>query len=628
MAIQPTLARGPRLSAMPLPDRGNNALLEGGAAIVNAVAGNAELDRQVDRRIADIDHDIAMRQQREAENLAIANAGARSAQMQTRLSERIATLRTDPSIGPDAYPAAVKAAIDEETREFWNALPQSERVRTQFIAPMAQLAGSIEVREGGWAREQSAKLQGDSGQQVINVGAQAIQLDPRNAENFAAQMAASDAVIDGIDATPAARAAMRRLRDQAFRSAALSGLENAGDYQGMRALANDPGYMAVFDADFADRTLARADQSERAALLAQKAQVEAQRDQVSGELDTIEATIATGGIVDQGRIDAAAAAARAAGVPEARVIEFQGKGMTQAINRQFGPAADPTGALGRAEISRLNGIARQRPLNSEENMTYQRLIDVQGKRRMDDAALLKANLGKDPRSYLSVLGEVDQRPQAERFALAEAVRPGLGYFGLLRPGDRQDAMEGYFDLQANPDLIKAKGRTGGLVDPTPKAFRQHIGAMAGELPEDTIDRYGKVAASIYAHYLKDEGKTGWHPRLFAQAANIATGAKQGSDGVWRGGIGLVNGRHVWLPDWSSAASLTTMLARANYSNAVYANGQTVSRDDVLKNYSPVLVEGGGAGEPAAYIFVNAAGQSLKRKDGGDFRQVAMPRGGR
>lgn len=628
MGLSPRLASGPRLGTIPLPER-RPSIAEGAGAIVDALSNARERDRQVARREEEIAHEIAMRDQREAENLSIATNAARLANDQVSLGEHIEQLRSSAAPGAVGHDKAVKQLVDEWADGFWAEVGPSERVRTHFITPTAELTANIQQKELAWARQQSAKAQGEGVQALIDAGARAVMAAPNDAETFNAQVKASDAVIDGMVADPDRKAAVRKLRDQQLRSALFDGHENTGNFAAMRRLAGDARFMSPFDKDYTDNVLDRATGVEKAQRVAAEAAAADAEEKAKNALDALDETIAQGGVVSQKDAAAAIATARGAKVPEEHIIAFQGKLATQSVNRQFGPAADPDGSKGRAQLMQLNRTAAQRPLTSDENMLHERLTAVQGKRRSDDAALLKPMANKTAAGDLAVLAELQGRSRDERFAVAEEIRPGLGFVGLLDGATRQAALEGFYDLKANPDLLKVKrGQQGGMTDPTKAAFRAHLGATAGQIPESAVEAYRGVANAIYAKVQKDAGQSGWDPALYAHAANKAMGARRGGDGVWRGGLGLVQNRHVWLPDWASARELEAFFAREPFTQATYDGKRPAAKADVLANFTPILEQGGSAGEAAVYSFVNAAGQELKRKDNGQSYRLVLHPGAR
>lgn len=610
MALTTTFARGPQIGRIPLPERGPS-LAQAAGTVVDALATANARDRQVAQREAQIAHDIAMREQADRRSTQISQGIVAMEAGRVDFERQRDELRQSGDL--TGYRAASDKAWGEWSAQFLAGLPEDAEVRRHFTAPLARMGATYQRDDDGWLIDQKAALDADALGAMANSHALAAMGGYRDASAIESRRTTFTEFLDTKRLDPKRRAVAIDAYEKAVRRGVIDGAQNAGDIASMRAFAGDPSFMAPLGQDYADNVLDRATATEKAAAAAQKAAVEAAREKALDEIDRIEAVIGEGGTVSQKEIDSAMAVGKAAGVDADRLVKLNGASMTQGVNRAFGPAADPDGSKTRAELLRLNAAARERGLSSEEGMLHQRLTTLQGKRRADDAALLKPLANKNAAGDLTVLAEIGKRPRADRFEVAEQIRPGLGYIGLLGRDAQADALEGHYDLRANPDLIKSKGKNGGLVDPTKAAIRAHLGATVGSMPESAVEAYRATANALYVKYQKDMGGSGWDPQLYTRSLNIAMGAKKGADGIWRGGMGLVGNRHVWLPDWASARDVTAMIARNPFANATYDGTRAVAKADVMAHFTPVLDEGGGRGEAAYYIFINAAGQALKRK---------------
>ncbi|MCP3730441.1 hypothetical protein M9978_08365 [Sphingomonas sp. MG17] len=610
MALTPQLAQGPRLGSIPLPERGPS-IAEAAATIPQALANANARDRQVDAREAQIAHEIALREQADRRSTQVSQGIVAMEEGRVAFERRRDDLRKTGDL--TGYRGEADKAWGEWSAEFLAALPADPEVRQHFTAPLARMGATFARDDDAWLGGQKAGLDAQALTQLANSHAVAAMGGYKDAAAIEERRKTFVEFLDTKRLDPNRRALALDAYEKAVRSSVIDGAENAGDVAAMRAFGADASFITVLGKDYADTVNDRAGAVERAQAVQARAAAAAAEEKAGEAMAALSQTIEIGGTVAQKDAEAAIAAARAAKVPEDRIIAFQGKLATQSINKAFGPAADPDGSRTRAELMSLNRTAQQRELTSDESIRHQRLTALQGKRRADDAALLKPMANKTAQGDLTVLGELRGRSRDERFAVAEEVRPGLGYIGLLDGATRQAALEGYYDLKANPDLIKTKGKNGGLTDPTKAAFRAHLGVTAGQMPESAVESYRGVANAIYAKLQKDGGQSGWDARLYAHAVNKAMGARKGDDGVWRGGIGLVGNRHVWLPDWGSARDVEAMIARNPFANATYDGTRAVDKRDVMANFTPVLDAGGGPGEPAYYVFINAAGQELKRK---------------
>lgn len=621
MALTPRLAQGPRLGSIPLPERGPS-IAEGLGAVVDAVGNARELDRQAARREEQLQYEAAMAEQAERRSTQISQGIV--AMEEGRVAFERARDERRKTANLTSYREDAGKAWDAWSAEFLAGLPADEEVRRHFTAPLARMGATYARGDDEWLGNQKAGLDAQALTDMANSHAVEAMNGYRKTDEIAARRATFMEFLATKALDPTRRALVVEAYERSVRSAVLDGAENAGDTATLDALAGDAGFMSLLGKDATDAARDRSAALKRAQAAAAEAAAEAAREKAQEGLDTVEAVIETGGVVAQKDVDAAIANARAAGVDQSKIVKAAGAVATQAVNRQYGPQADPDGSKTRARLMQLNNAGR--PLTSEENMEYQRLQAIQGKRRESDAALLKPMAGKSPAGDLQVFGELDKRRRDDRFAVAEEVRPGMGYFGLLSGPTRQAAVEGYYDLKANPDLIKVKpGKQGGMVDPTKEAMRAHLGIVAAQMPESAVEGYRTVANAIYVKLQKDAGASGWNPERYRFAINKAMGATRGADGQWRGGMGLVQNRHVWLPDWASAREVENQIARNPFAMATYDGTRPAAKADILKHFTPILDEGGGPGEPAFYRFVDAAGKELTKKGTRDrYRMMIAP----
>lgn len=622
MAIEPTIASAPRLAPIPILGK-SMAAIDGATTLVDAIGNAALSGQQTQRKVEQIDFETQQRARQQAEATEASAGQVSMLQAFGAARQTLQDSRNDPAATLDDHVRLTAETAATVRQQALAAFP-SERVRQHFAPQIEQDVQSLVAGEDGWRRGQEAKMQGDAGDAVMNAGTASIFSSPTPA-TFEAEHRRIMTFMDALPMNPVTRAKVVREVDAKTLRALSDGLIAKGDYAGARTLAGTQQFGAIFGAEGVKLTMAQADQGEAAAAAAARAQAAAVKKAADDALDAQAAIIDEGGIVPDATLRSVAAQAQAAGVDPAKIVHFQGLAVTQALNRQFGAAADPDGSKTRAALSELTHIAQSRPLTSDENVRYDRLLKLTGTRRVSDAEALKPLFGKTVAGDVQGLQQLDQLPQADRFDVAERIKPGLAYVQLLSGHDRNDAVQGQFDLRANPDLIKVPGH-GGKVDRFTPEFRTHLGAMAFEMSDSAIKGYQQAAEGIYATYLKNEGRTGWQPDLFIRAANVAMGARRGTDGRWYGGLGQVNGQHVMLPDWGTADALTTALSRADFGRARYADGTTADKADILAHYAPVLVSGGDGRQPADYMFRSPSGKFLKADNGSDFKLTARPGG--
>lgn len=603
------IARGPQLSGLPVPgvDRG---ALNGLGQVADALASSARADRETDRQVMDIER-------RQAEATDAANGQVANIRALADAQQRVQDLRTDGTLSLEERDQAVRAAATQLRSDMLAGFT-SPRVRERFTPDVERDVQQLMLEQESWTRGQRAKLQGQAADELGGASAAAVRAAP-TAATFERERARRAAFLDSQDLTPAERVAFASALDGQALNAMILGLVDKGDYGSARAMTQSAGYASTVGADRVEPMLGRIDAEERAQAAAAKADAAAAKKAADDQADAIIAAIDEGAVIAERDVNAALAAAQGAGVDAAKIVRLQGAMADQAVNRAFGPQADPNGARVRAEISRLNGVAAQRALTSDENMTYQRLMRIQGQRHQSDADGLRPQFGKTVQGDLQVLAELDKQPVADRFATANQVRSGLGYYALLQGTSRQMAIEGAYEVRQDPDLTKAINPNGSKSVQVPSAFRAFVGPMAGfgYMNGQSLAGRMDVAEAVYARLLKQNGKRGWDQALFERAANIAMGGQE-RDGVWYGGVGTVNDRRVMLPDWGTAAQVERMIARDPYGDARYADGRPVRKDDVLRHFTPVLIAGGGKGEAARYVLIDESGAALQHAGGGRY----------
>jgi hypothetical protein len=623
MAIDPRLSSGPQFTPIPIPQQ-STALLDGVQAVGAALNNAAEIKRRSNEQVLAADREIAVRQQQEREANEASNGQVAVLEALGSAREKLQASRDDPATTLDSHRQVTADTAETLRQTMLSAFP-TDRVRRQFAPQIERDVQTLVAGEDGWQRGQQAKMQGHAGDSVINLATSTIYANP-SPTTFEAEHKRVLTFLDTVPMDQATRAKVLREVDAKTLRAMSDGLIAQGRFADARTLAETPQFGAIFGSDGVKLTMAQADRSEAEQNAAAKAQVAATKKAAGDHLDALSATIEQGGIVSEGDLRTAAAAAQASGVEQAKIIKFQGLGVSQAINQQFGPAADPDGSKTRAALLQLNDVAASRPLTSDESIRYDRLLKLSGTRRESDASALRPLSGKSASGDGEVLSQIDKKAVPDRFDTAEKVHPGLGYFGLVEGPSRAMALQGRYELRANPDLIKVNSPTGKRVDQFTPEFRRHLSLpIINGLGEEAVKGYQGVAEGIYATLLKGSGKTGWQPELFTRAANIALGARQGSDGQWRGGMGQVNDRHVMLPDWATAKDMQVYFARTEFSGAKYRDGRPATKDDVIANFTPVLSDGGEVGAPATYVFIGPDGKPLYGEHG-IYKKIVVKKG--
>lgn len=612
MALQPRIASPARISRIPMPQSGPSPLADALGVAAQTATAMDQVERQADQQVSAIDHQLALKEQEEADNAMIVAQSAEFAKAQSRIDLKLGELRQSAKAWGIGHTAAAKQIIDEEVKTFDAAFGQNERVRQRFTANVVKVAASYETRETLYEKDLFAKAQGDAAETFLSETENALYLDP-DPKKIEERMALWRTSTDALAMDENVRNAVRKKGETRIFGSFLEGLYAKGDYDAADALIKSGKLNGVVDD--VEPFLRRGEAGRRAAQVAAEQAASDARESARASIRALEEKIKIGVNPSPKEIAAVRASAVAAGLPEADIIGLDGLGIQMGLNRDYGEAQDPTGAKAAAAVARIGAKIAAGTASEAEQVAYAHLKGVADERGKAFGASLKNAAGQGAQGRLAVLAQLSTLPKAQRFIAAEEVGEGLGFLSLLDDTPRKYAVEGREARLARKDEF-------GTDKEVKAAFKKRLGGVAATLGGDYDDVMG-VSWDIYAGMLQSRGQTGWQPEYFDTAVKIALGATRREDGRLQGGVGRVRGHDVILPGWKTADEFDVSLSRLTFKGAVYANGKPASKADILSNYRPEYYREDSYGQPI-YRFIDAAGKPLRHKDGAIF-DVAVKR---
>ena len=610
---QQQVRRQVTMRAPPDPRASRSGLAEGLQAAGSALGRVADNKRAIDQQQADSAYRIAEEEKRRWRAQEVTAGMGAWAERQVSISRDLEDARKAAPPGAEGYDEAYNAVLTDHLTDFLQQLPDDPDVRQRFEPLIANYGAQSRLREDEWQRRQRADWQGANSEKWFEQQRINIQTAPEPATLDQSFMEI-DAMADGLDLDQTAREAVRGSWKKTAVGTFLQARIDGGDYQGARAAIESGQLDPYLDGKTRPGFLASADRAEHAAAIA------AERDASQARQDAREAVKTVQAVIGAGAQPSAEQWAAAQGgqqyLPDAERVDFG------VLQTQAGLAKATQGWTGdrlRRERDRLQAKNSAGKASQQEQVQLQWLGDRMQTVEKEEGAQLKDLAGKGTAGQLQVLQQLDGRDPASRFAVANNVRPGLGYVAGLPAGLRNDALNGHEIRKARPDDFgDAKAMRAG--------FDRYLGPALATLGGDA-DEVFALAWDVYAGSLNSSGGKGFNAKAFARAIDVTMGRQRWPDGVMRGGMAQWPGTDgkIWLPSDRSASEFATLLHRSDFAGAVYANGDAASKVDILKRFTPTFTgESDAAGRPI-YMFISADGRQLQKKGGGAYRLVPPAR---
>lgn len=564
-------------------------------------------DRATEERVAEIDHRIALDEQKRQDDALYIEKATEWIGLQAEAEARAAELRQEAGAFAHGHAEAMRQWMDDQFRAFDEGMAGNGRVRERMRLQLVQSAARIDLREQAWEREQGFKAQGESLEVATKtLRNQLARSKPETlGEDFARYAGQLDEMIAAGAFNEDQAATMRRAVMTELAQGMVDGNFNAGQPQAVQALV-DQGFFDGLDVDV-DK-LGRQVKGEQRAMdiAAERARTE-QQEAARDAIAAIEAEVKLGINPSAEQFAAAKALAQQAGLPQDEVIGLDGLSIQMGLNRRYGEAVDPEGIGAARAFEQLDRKVAAGTATKAEQVAHAHLAGVAETRAKAAGRKRKELAGQGVQGQMAVLADLDRMPATQRFTAAQEAMDGLGYVAGLRTRTRQFALEGR-------EIRKARKKDFGTADDVQEAFRASVGDFAGTLG-GSYDAMLDVAWDIYAGTYAAQGKDGWQPAGFARAVDLAFGMSRRADGTMQGGVGEYRGKRVVLPEWQTEAEFERTLGSLSFENARYAGGDPVNKADVLQHYRPEWYRDTSDGKPV-YRMVDAQGFPLTDKDGG------------
>jgi hypothetical protein len=582
------------------------AIAEGIAQLGKVGGQIAAQDAQVQERIADSDARIAEVQRRREISAHSADRIGAWAQLQADVGNELMDVRTRSKPGAVGHKEEAIKLIRSKMDDFLGTLAEEPEVRERFEPMLIEFEARTLLNEGEWELQKRAKHQGDSWASYVDVAGNQVMLDPTPGR-YQQTIMDGEAALELMDVDGTEKAALREKLVAATTEKLRDGMLQAGQIDQLEALAKS-GFLNDKGIDL-NRTFKMLDIEKREKQQAVEEAAMLQREAAREVAKQIDARIDGGEIIDPKSMAAAAAAMRAAGVKESEVIAFENKTVEARVNQTYNPQADPMGTQASMAASALEAKIFSGKATPDEERRYKHLKKIGDTRATEFGKNLKQTAAQGVQGKQQVLGQIDAMDVSQRFTAAEAAAQGLGQVAFVKSQAREAVLSGMEDIVANPKIIDQKLAT--------KQFERQTKSASFGLSQETQQNIKRVANGYYAYYAKQAGlgPDEFNPAIYDAAIKVASGAET-RDGIWYGGIQVVRGRSVALPDNYTAGQFDAMISRipnAAFESAVHRNGGTASKSDILSNYL-IVYQGPTDDGYALYHFRDPNGNILSMKN--------------
>ena len=579
-----------------------SAIAEGVAQLGQTLGRVADQDAQVQEGIADSEARLELLERNRSDDelaLAVAVEQAKSTQ-RLRVFDEENRNKAD-------YETLFGDKVDDEVSALTVMIGDNERIAARFAVPLEQMAQTEKADAKIYAMRVRSKAMNEGFKIQSETLANQAYSDPTKVASGVVML--HDNVMNSSVIDDSLKPAILRELLEPVRLAQLRRGIDEGKFAEVRAQLD----AGVFDTDLSHaskmRLLGEADVAENeAARAAQEAEM-LQREAAREAAKQIDARIDGGEIIDPKTMGQAAAAMRAAGVKESEVIAFENKTVEARVNQTYNPQADPMGTQASMAALALEAKIFSGRATPDEERRYKHLKKIGDTRATKFGKNLKQTAAQGVQGKQQVLGQIDAMDVSQRFTAAEAAAQGLGQVAFVKPQAREAVLSGMEDIVANPKIIDEKLAT--------KQFERQTKSASFGLTQETQQNIKRVANGYYAYYAKQAGlgPDEFNPAIYDAAIKVASGAET-RDGIWYGGIQVVRGRSVALPDNYTAGQFDAMISRipnAAFESAVHRNGGTASKSDILSNYL-IVYQGPTDDGYALYHFRDPNGNILSMKN--------------
>jgi hypothetical protein len=575
-------------------------------SVLGRTAGQiTDNNAQTEERVAQIDHQIAMRERDRADDdLALSVAVE-----QAKAAQRLRVFDEENQNSAD-YEKRKAEAVDKEVSTLRGMIGANDRVNKRFLPTLTTFAETEKADAVVYATRVRAKATGEQFEAMVDTAANLAYTDPAKAQPIIDAMIVAHR--GRTDIPDALKPAIERKMLEPIRVSQINGAIDGGRYDAVEAELKAGAFDAVIGPEQKNRLLDRIEVERKAAIVAAEQQQADMRTEARNAVKAFEEKVKLGINPTQAEYAQVRSQALAAQLPEADIIGLDGMGIQIGLNRSYNAEVDPMGIKASAAAARLGTKVAAGTATETEQVSYAHLKELGDSRAKARGAMLKDTAAQGIAGQADVLAQLRVLPAEQRYLAAEEAKAGLGQLALLGTKSQQYALEGREVRNARKDEF-------GKADQVKAAFDRRIGGIKSSLGGE-YDNIMGIAWDIYAGELNGRSASGWNEAQFDVAVKVALGATKRDNGILQGGVGRVRGKQVILPDWKTPEEFDKTLSTLKFAGAVYANGGAASKSDILTNYRPEYYAEDAAGQPL-YRFIDPSGKPLRHKDGSIYNLV-------
>lgn len=589
-----------------------SALAQGLDALAGGFDTKLQAERAAQAQIDQLDHAQAMEEKRQKDQALYLQVLAENAKIRGNQVKEMSDYQRTAGPGGAGYTGNVKMMLERDTTRLDEMIGDNETVRQMLLPDVVSYNARTEAQADLWQQDQSLKFQGQNLEVFKTESSNALLLKP-TAEGFKDQMGRNAQVVNVLDVNADDKARIKRDLDMATVDAFMEGLFQNGQWQEANKLI-ESGFFNGYVEDMAPWLNRVTIEQERDAQRIEREAVKT-RQAARDDLRLIDEKLKAGVYVPPSDIAAAVAAGKAAGMEDYELYPYGVASIKSETNKAF---ADATPAQIDARRAELKAKIDAGKATEADQVEYNQLGGLYDNAVTRTAQEQKALVDKGPDGLTEILARTNTGDAGFNYQTRNAISPGLGHIGMLRPSIQQQVIAGEKAMEADKTLKPSKAPA--YFSASTSAVRRGFADLSG------VER---AANAYYVNTQVTSGNREWNPVAYEYSITAASGGAydRGTD-TWKGGIQWnkrkgTRAYSVWLPDGWTLAEFRGQVGSGKWldgANAVYANGQPAQPGDIRDNYVPVwdgYQKGKDGKEKRRYVFFDARGNALKTKTGGN-----------
>lgn len=601
----------PQVSKVAVPDIRGSAVGEGLQALGQGITRAAETVADTNEAVRQSEYRIAQEQRRRDDAHSATVWSGQNADAEVQLQQKLTDLRNQSKPGAVDHMDSVNQTLNEWTANQIGSIPATAdpEVRDRLTLLVQKSAARYRSDETGWATTQRYQYEGQQAEKfsgLIGRDAYAGLSGPGVDVAFTK----IDAFTDNLDMAGNAREQLNQKLKRQYVIDGLTGMQDRSEDERLRATLALPQLADYLDAKDVS-TFGRAASAIGKSREAQAAQAQTDLQGIArDQINALRIRMEAGDVPTTAEFRAVQASAVAAGLPvddqtRIGVMATQGD-----ASRQFQTMDAPTR---RRALDGFQALIADGSATAEQRIAAKSLQPMVDRDEKEQAEHLRSLIGQGVPGRVQALASI-QGDGETRFNVAEKLQKGWGVLTTMSPNIQKAAFEGW---QVRKDHPKDFG--------TEAEIRRDFGGFVGGAIGGQWGDYMQAAWNAYAADMNATGDHGYNADRFRTIVRYVTGARQRSNGVMEGGINLVRGKSVHLPDFMTASEFDTALSRMTFGAAIGPDGQPARKADILANLTPRFVGDDADGNPT-YQWVDSRGRAL-RANGGRVFTATFSQGG-